>query len=410
MAAGHTETPLDNRAITGSNSSGVNFASNDEANQCSKKRLRILHLLLTTNQTSAPYNEHCLAAAAKRDITVCSLFKSAVETPSAISFYEGDNTLRGFIRIVREALAQHEFDVVHAHSPHVAALYLWATLFRTKKRIPPAVFTVHTSWPNCKLRNRLLLIPVFAFFNRIVGCCNASRDSFPFHFRWLAGDRLRSVPNGVDLARIESAVNVCDSRRACFTVVSVGRLIELKNPLTLWAAFQISADESSRMCFVGEGPLGDRILDVGDAAGLASRLELTGLVPREKVYEYLVGASLFVSASRVEGLPVSVLEAMACGCPVVLSDIPSHREIVDGVDFIPLIPPDDIDGFAKQIKRFRLMTSQEREVIGAQCRKHVEQRFSLKVMNRNYLQIYRQLIGGPSARRPLEAAASSNCQ
>lgn len=394
MAAGKTKVPTEELAAVSSISSNFHYATDEEQNQRTAKRLRILHLVLSMNQTSAPYNEHCLALAKSRDIAVCSFFKTAIDKPSNIQVFEGDDTLRGFVRNVREALATWEFDVVHAHSPHVAVLFLWATMFISKKRKPPSVYTVHTSYPNCKLRNRLLLIPVFAFFHRIVGCCRASADSFPKYFKWLAGNRFRWVPNGVNLDRVNININRHHSRPSGFTVASVGRLVKLKNPMTLLTAFQQAAGESSRLCFVGEGPLSEIIRATGDAAGLASRIELTGLIQREKVYQRLVESSLYLSASRVEGLPVSVLEAMACGCPVVLSDIPPHREIAEGIDFIPLIPPDDIDGFASQIKRFRQMTSEQRDCIGEQCRRHVEQRFSLKVMNRNYLDIYRQLLVG----------------
>jgi glycosyltransferase involved in cell wall biosynthesis len=58
------------------------------------------------------------------------------------------------------------------------------------------------------------------------------------------------------------------------------------------------------------------------------------------------------------------MEAMACGRPVILSDIPPHREIAEGVDFIPLIKPDDVSGFAQEINKFSEMPVSERTMIG----------------------------------------------
>lgn len=122
-------------------------------------------------------------------------------------------------------------------------------------------------------------------------------------------------------------------------------------------------------------------------------MELTGLIPREGVYKRLLEADLFVTASRGEGLPIAVLEAMACRLPVILSDIPPHREIAEGVDFIPLIECDDVNGFAREIERFRRMPALERVETGAKCRKHVEEHFPLAKMHRGYAETYEELVG-----------------
>jgi glycosyltransferase involved in cell wall biosynthesis len=79
----------------------------------------------------------------------------------------------------------------------------------------------------------------------------------------------------------------------------------------------------------------------------------------------------------------------------LLSDIPPHREIAEGVDFIPLIQPDDVAGFAREIKRFREMPPADRAAIGQKCRKLVEERFSLDAMHAGYSAIYAQLLDRP---------------
>jgi glycosyltransferase involved in cell wall biosynthesis len=127
--------------------------------------------------------------------------------------------------------------------------------------------------------------------------------------------------------------------------------------------------------------------------GLQQKVQLTGMVARDKVFEYFTRADLFVSASWGEGLPVAVMEAMACGCPVVLSNIPPHREIAEGVDFIPLLKPNDVTGFAQEIKKFREMSVSERAVIGQKCRKLIEDRFSLPIMHAGYQEIYAKITG-----------------
>ncbi|HSR23706.1 MAG TPA: glycosyltransferase, partial [Candidatus Eisenbacteria bacterium] len=123
------------------------------------------------------------------------------------------------------------------------------------------------------------------------------------------------------------------------------------------------------------------------------RVELTGLLPREQVYGRLLDADVFLSTSRIEGLPVAVIEAMACRRPVVLSDIPAHREIAAGADFVPLVPVGDVDGFARELRRLRGLAPAERAAIGERCRTLVQARFDLHTMRAGYERVYREVLG-----------------
>jgi glycosyltransferase involved in cell wall biosynthesis len=125
-----------------------------------------------------------------------------------------------------------------------------------------------------------------------------------------------------------------------------------------------------------------------------NQVKLPGLIPRNDVYEALANADLFVSTSYGEGLPIAALEAMACRCPVILSDIQPHRELAGGADFIPLVPADDSEGFAREISRFHSLSKEERKAIGEKCRAWAENRFSLTAMHKNYFALYEQLLQG----------------
>lgn len=361
----------------------------------SSDALSILHILLAVRETSAPYNEHCLPWAGKRDIAICTYFGTDIAVPKTIDLFEGDGSVTGFLRVLSAALDAKEYDVIHIHSPHLGLLFLLATAPSYRKFASSTIITVHDSYPNYKLRNRLMFIPVFATFQSIVCCSRASHDSFPPFFRKLAGNRLRIVQNGLDIARVDRVGAAISPRRQTndFTIVAISRLVEIKNPFSVLAAFQQSGGQSSRLIYIGHGPLRDQLLAKSNEANIQNRVTFTGLIPREKVFEYLLSADLFISMSRGEGLPVSVLEAMACRCPVLLSDIPPHREIAEGVDFIPLIQPDDVVGFSQAIQNFRDMSIAERVTIGEKCRKLVEQRLSLSAMHAQYDAIYAQLAG-----------------
>jgi glycosyltransferase involved in cell wall biosynthesis len=355
------------------------------------RRLRILHVVLSIGETSAPYNEHCLPRAAASEITICTYFPCTIVPPASLKVIGGDGSLKGFRRALREAMGRGAYDVVHAHSPHVALLALLCVGARSHVR-RRAVVTVHDSYANYKLRNRLLFLPVFALFRHVVCCSYASRDSFPAVYRWLAGRRLCAVRNGMDIDRIDRAGGPrghSATEESVFNVVAVGRFVRVKNPEMVVAAFRQAAIRNGRLVYIGEGVLRPALAErSGSPGGDSVDVEFPGLIPREYVYEHLLGADLFVSASRGEGLPIAVLEAMACRCPVILSDIPPHREIARGVDFIPLIDPDDMAGFARAIAAMRNMPPAERRSIGERCRRVVEHRFSLSAMHDGYSRLY----------------------
>ena len=363
--------------------------------QSLNRRLSVLHIILVLKPTNGQYNEHCLPLMDKRDITICTFFKSDITPPEAITLFDGDSTMMGFFRAARAALAKREYDIIHVHTPHAGVLLLVALFMfgMYKKLIPTTVHTVQNSYENFKFRNKLLFIPSFVFFRRLVFCSHASYESFPGFFKWLAGDRMHVVQNAVDLNRIDRITKTKPAvRNDQFTIATVG-LIKIKNSITVLDASYQDNDRNTKLIFLGEGSLRPLLTEKIERLGLQQQVQLMGMVARDKVFEYFVLADLFVSASWGEGLPVAVMEAMACGRPVVLSDIPPHREIVEGIDFIPLIKPDDVAGFAQEIKKFREMSVSERTVIGQKCRKLIEERFSLPIMHAAYKEVYAKITG-----------------
>ena len=366
------------------------------------RRLKILHVVLSISETNAPYNDHCIPMRKERDISICTYFRPSVVPPEEITLFAGDDTLFGFLRALRTALKAKRYDVIHTDMQHVAFLFMLWNALTGWRYMARTVHTIHSSYPIYKPRNKLLLMPVFAFFRRVVCCSYSSLDSVPRYLRWVAGSRLRAIENCLDLERLDEVVGR-HSRRpqtGTFTVISVGRLIKGKDPITVMHAFHQAAEPTSRLVFIGAnnsedlalGEYGEMLMREREVLGLGTQVELTGLIPREQVYERLSRADLFISASVGEGLPLSVLQAMACRCPVILSDIGPHREIAMGAPFIPLVPIHDVAGFAREITRFRNMSPEARDRIGELCRGIVEERFRLANMQQGYGALYAELI------------------
>lgn len=355
--------------------------------------LRVLHLHLLVGQQSEA-NQFLYPS--RHQVGVVTFFPCGITFPDRIPLFEGDGSFWGFRRALRAAEEGGPWDIVHAHGPIDGMLYLlfceWCN-----RSLGRSVYSAHHSYTNInfKKRNRLLSHGAFRFFERVTCVSEASMNSFPRRFHRLAKGRLSVVRNGVDLNRLDetlSAAAPLESKPSGFHVASVGRLIDIKDPMTVLAALRRVTDPDVRLTFVGTGELAEPLERA--ARDQPADVSLTGELSREQVYRFLHReADVYVSASHGEGMPMAPLEAMATGCPVILSDIPPHREIAEGTDFIPLVAVDDVEGFAREIETYRTMPPDQRRAIGARCRRVVEDRFSLQGMHDGYDHVYYDVLG-----------------
>jgi glycosyltransferase involved in cell wall biosynthesis len=138
-------------------------------------------------------------------------------------------------------------------------------------------------------------------------------------------------------------------------IVFVGHLMEHKGPHLALGAFVAIADRhrSSRLRFVGDGPMRQQLESSARAAGLGSRVVMEGVLAPEAVPDVLRSAALVtVPSLSVEGggPTLAVIEAMCSGRPVVVSDRPGVREGVDD-EVGSVVPADDVDALAAAIDR-----------------------------------------------------------
>lgn len=359
------------------------------------RKLRVLHVILNLGETNGQYNEHCLPMMHERDLTICTYFEPQLIPPKAIRLFAGDGHLLGFFRALRSALKASEYDVLHVHAPQTGALTVLALIISmTYRRMRSAmVYTVQDSFYDYRLRNQVMMVVALAGYRRIIFCSRAAYDSIPRPWRWMVRGRWSVVQNAADIERVDRALAPMPESpdSGPFTVLSIGRLEPVKDPETLIRAFARGPDDDSRLVLVGDGSLKPEVEALCRELGLDNRVELTGLIPRDNVFARCAQADVMVSTSHGEGLPVAVMEAMAARCPVVLSDIPPHRELADGEDFIPLVTIGDVEGFAHQISRFRGTSPAELQEIRDRSRAHVLARFTLPIMHAGTEAAYRRL-------------------
>lgn len=315
---------------------------------------------------------------------------------SDFQVFSGNGTIKGFFHALRQALAAGPYDVIHCHSPHVACIYLSLRLLSLRRYASLTLYTLHSSFHNYSLRNKLLHIPVFLFFKHIAFCGQASYRSCP---RWLlrmTPARKHAIPNGVNIEWIDKSLEttqwdntIARSARRPFTVAYIGRFVDIKNLLTILRAFAEAQLPDSRLLLIGDGPLRTSLEEEAQRLGIAGRIVMTGLLPRSRVMELLKEIDLVISTSFGEGLPIAILEAMAGHKPVLLSNIAPHREIAGSIEEIPLVDPDDVCGFSTHLRRMSELPPAELMRIGEMCRTRVESAFDLKNMLEHYDVIFR---------------------
>jgi glycosyltransferase involved in cell wall biosynthesis len=134
-------------------------------------------------------------------------------------------------------------------------------------------------------------------------------------------------------------------------VLAAGRLVALKGYDTLLRAFaRVRQETFARLVILGEGPERPNLERLAAELGVAADVDLPGFDPNP--FRYMKRAGVFVLSSRYEGLPNVLIQALACGCPVVSTDCPSGpSEILDGGRYGALVPVDDVEAMAGAIVR-----------------------------------------------------------
>lgn len=164
----------------------------------------------------------------------------------------------------------------------------------------------------------------------------------------LPAERVVVIPNSVELDLfhpVDAATRERERARLELrpderVLVTVGKLNRGKGNDLLCAALPLVLQRHPkvRLLILGRGPDGPRLMQQARAAGVEHAVRLLGEQP--DIPRYLAAADLFVFASHYEGLPLVVLEAMACRLPCLLSNIPPHQELADGGRSAVLVPPD----------------------------------------------------------------------
>jgi len=296
---------------------------------------------------------------------------------------------RGWIRF-RRWLRRERPDVVHGHLPHAAWMARWSRLGAPMRVL---VDTLHSSATG-PLGRRLGYRWSNWLSDKVTAVSHAVAEAHLLA-RMATAEKLAVVANGVDVKRWRPDAQMRAGVRrelgldGAFLWLAAGRLDPVKNYPTLLRAMA-NVPEPVRLMVAGAGPLESELRQMARDLGLEQRVRFLGFEPN--VCRLMQAADAFVLSSRCEGLPMAILEAAACGLPVVATDVPGTREaVVDGETGL-LAEPENADALRNAMTRMMQGTPAERDAMGKRAREMVVDRFSLdKVLDR-WEYVYEDLL------------------
>ncbi len=257
-----------------------------------------------------------------------------------------------WVLALRKRLRARPVDVVHVHSPYVAALARLAIRTLPSRVRPAVVSTEHNAWSTFKGPTRRLNAWTARLDDATIAVSDETRQSMSGR----ALERCETLVHGVDLgslqqlraarAEVRAELGLDDGTIAVGTVANYHPKKDWPNLLRA-ARIVADRDPSIRFISVGQGPLQQEVEALHHELGLEGVMTLTG--HRADATRLMAACDIFALASQWEGLPVAVMEALALGMPIVATAVGGVAEtFTDGVD-ARLVPPRDPVALAEAI-------------------------------------------------------------
>jgi len=280
-------------------------------------------------------------------------------------------------------------DILHIHNPF--SYYLYGALAGRAAGRMKIVNTIHLTamfdHPRFGRRGRALFRAAALFSHGIVSVC-PEMDTFLRARFFLPGLRRFVVDNGIDLAPF-LAVPARHSREEVVFGFA-GRMAPEKNHRVLIEAFGLLRRRNShvRLRLLGGGPLEPELKQKIHNQGLFEAIEFCGF--GHDVPGFLKGLDVYVLPSDFEGLPLSLLEAIASGLPVVATAVDGVPRVVESTDSGWLCPPNNPDALMAAMEAAMVCPDRRERV--ERSRRLVEQRFSAERMANDYERVYAELL------------------
>lgn len=332
-------------------------------------------------------NLSCGLAAEGCDVLVISFFDlhtaitERIENRGIKIKYLGKK--RGFdpsiISKMRKIIKAYQPDVIHTHRYVLPYAFLASMGFKAKR-----VHTVHNVAQKEQTKvgkniNRVL----FRYFNVVPVALSKEIQRTIQEVYGLPDNRIPVVFNGIDLSRC--IIKESYARKDTFTVLHIGRFMDVKNHELLLRSFARFKGQHSdaRLQLLGDGELKENMMQLAGQLNITDAVEFAGL--QSNVYPWLHNADVFILPSKFEGMPMTLIEAMGTGLPIIASNVGGIPDMLSSQKEALLIEPKE----EKIIEALEMVYSdaKKREYWGRNALQR-SSLFSSQAMARKYLQLY----------------------
>lgn len=333
--------------------------------------------------------ETCVAAkndfgTEKVDLPYCDHFydlpfKRSPIDPSNIKAYKQ----------LKNIIDSQQFDIIHCHTP-VGGVVARMAAASARKKGTKVIYTAHGFhfYKGASKLNWLIFYPIEKMCAHLTDVLiTINQEDYQLAQKKIKAKRIEYVPGvGVDLQKYgKTNVDRSVKRRELGipddvkVLLSVGELNKNKNHETVIRA--LAKISNVHYMIAGQGPLKEHLQKVADDLGIADRVKLLGY--RDDVAELCAAADIFVFPSFREGLPLSLMEAMASGLPCVVSRIRGNTDLIDENGGV-LFDPTDVEDCERTL---RVLLSSDGETMGKYNREKVKE-FSLDSVKEQMKKVY----------------------
>lgn len=292
---------------------------------------------------------------------------------------------------LRRIILEEQVDIIHAHQYTPLFYTVPAAFFAGRKKV---VYTEHGRfYPERKSWKRALVNPMLAYgvghliaISKATAQAMADYDHFPL-------DRIKIIHNGIDTSQMQPTFDKAGKRQSLGLSPSsrvlgtAARLNTIKNMPMMLRGFKLVLAQipDLYLLIAGQGEELAYLQALAKELAIDTRVKFIGLrFDLPEIYQLF---DVFLLTSFSEGISITLLEAMACGIPAVVTDVGGNPEVVVAGETGFLVPVDNDHLFAERI--IEVLTNQElAKKMSILSQKRVEEEYSISRMLHGYQQLY----------------------